>query len=44
MLVERNQAFQISDEFGQSYQGGLIQENNCIKELVPEVGDIIQWI
>ena len=46
-LVERNQAAQISDEFGQSYsrevQFKFLRDSLKEKDLVPEVGDIIQW-
>jgi hypothetical protein len=46
-LVERNQAAQISDEFGQSYsrevQFRFLRQQLVDRELVPEVGDIIQW-
>ena len=45
-LVERNQASQISDEFGQSYEdeyNSNFKRYTCIKRPRYEVGDIIQW-
>ena len=46
-LVERNQAGQLSDEFGQSYQREVqfkfLRDSLVSIDLVPEVGDIIQW-
>ena len=46
-LIERNQASQISDDFGQSYsrevQFRFLRDTLVEKNLVPEVGDIILW-
>ena len=46
-LVERNQSAQISDDFGQSYsrevQFRFLRQSLVDRELVPSVGDIIEW-
>lgn len=46
-LIERGQSTQISDDFGQSYsrevQFRFLRDTLVDKNLVPEVGDIIQW-
>jgi len=46
-LIERGQSTQISDEYGQSYsrevQFRFLRDTLVEKNLVPEVGDIIQW-
>jgi hypothetical protein len=46
-LIERGQAAQISDDFGQSYsrevQFKFLRDTLVEKNIKPEVGDIIQW-
>jgi hypothetical protein len=46
-IIERGQSSQVSDDFGQSYtrevQFRFLRDTLVEKELVPEVGDIIQW-
>ena len=45
-LIERGQSTQISDEYGQSYSREVqfrFLRDTWLKNLVPEVGDIIQW-
>ena len=46
-LIERGQSTQISDDFGQSYsrevQFRFLRDTLVEKNLVPEVGDVIQW-
>ena len=46
-IIERGQSSQVSDDFGQSYtrevQFRFLRDTLVDKNLVPEVGDIIQW-
>ena len=46
-LIERGQSTQISDDFGQSYsrevQFRFLRDTLVDKNIIPEVGDIIQW-